>query len=250
MRQPNSWARSTTASENARHSKSGSAPDQQQQVVAGGVGAGPQLDRRPGQAGDQPVDQVHDRSAGPVVEQPVGVELGDDLGVRCRSRSADMALTAPSPASIHPSSATTITGSCSSGCEVAFDQGGHVSRSPRRRRDGQLARRVEHCAEAGHLLLGHVAHGPAGIAGVDAGDDAGQLPVAEGDVEVDVRHVAARCRGVALDQLALAGEAVQGGGGGLGQDGGRRRRRTSRPRAAPRRPAGRPACRSPSRGRP
>ena len=54
--------------------------DQQQHVVAVGVGAGAQLDRRPGQPGDEAVDQVHDRPSGPVVEQPVGVELGDDLG--------------------------------------------------------------------------------------------------------------------------------------------------------------------------
>ena len=37
-----------------------------------------------------------------------------------------------------------------------------------------------------------VAHGAADVAGVDAFDDAGQLPVAERDVEVDGRQVAAR----------------------------------------------------------
>ena len=46
--------------------------DQEQDVVADLVGAAAQLDRGPVERGVDAVDQVHDRPAGPVVEQLVG----------------------------------------------------------------------------------------------------------------------------------------------------------------------------------
>src|SRR5689334_13832453 len=111
--------------------------------------------------------------------------------------SADMAFAAPMPESIQPSRPTTRTGSWSSGlnCRSTSD----TSADPVRGLDGQVREPVEHVAEAAHLLLGDVAHGAAGVARVHAGDDAGQLPVAERDVEAEVRQVPVGGRGVALD---------------------------------------------------
>src|SRR6478672_13478583 len=54
------------------------------------------------------------------------------------------------------------------------------------------------------------------VAGVDALEDDRQLPVAEGDVEVEVGEVAAGALGVAADQL-LAGRKAGRQVGGLAQ---------------------------------
>ena len=86
-----------------------------------------------------------------------------------------------------------------------------------------------------------------GVAGVDALEDARQLPVAEGDVEVEVGEVAAGAP-------RRSGRRARRGSGSRAPGWRARRararrspRRASRPSAGRRRRAGRRACRSPSR---
>src|SRR3546814_20990593 len=56
--------------------------------------------------------------------------------------------------------------------------------------------------------------GASDVAGVDALDDARQLPVPEGGVEVDLGEVTAGRLGAAVAHLLAREEALHGGGGG------------------------------------
>src|SRR6266536_961226 len=77
-----------------------------------------------------------------------------------------------------------------------------------------LGELVDHVCELLEALC--LAVSAPGVAGVDALEDDRQLPVAECDIEVDLREVAAGGLGVALLDL-LAALETRGRGGGLEQ---------------------------------
>ena len=127
-----------------------------------------------------------------------------------------MAPSAPSPASTHPSSATTSTGRSRTRSHVAFVQG-HRAGALRLTRASSVP--LRHLGQPHHAVAELVdaravpGRRAADVAGVDALEDAGQLPVAEGDVEVEALEVASRRRRVARPHLGPAGESRHRRGG-------------------------------------
>src|SRR5579862_4635372 len=120
--------------------------------------------------------------------------------------SAVMAPSAPRPASTHPSSATTSTGrSRARSLWSSYRLIGPGSRGPESgagglgQHDDTLGEAVDARAVTGR--------GAADVAGVHPLEDAGELPVAEGHVEVEAADVAARRVGVPGAHLGSGGEA-------------------------------------------
>src|SRR3954452_15657867 len=119
-------------------------------------------------------------------------------------RSSALIAAAAAPlASIQPVIITTSTGSSSEGGSTTKRWSSLIVRSPRsshllHRLGGHPRGGVDLRLEGRQLRRITRAEGAAEVAGVHALQDAGQLPVPEGDVEVEVREVAARHLGVAL----------------------------------------------------
>ena len=235
-----------TAPQNARHRWSGSAPTSSRRSLPST--SVPARSSMLGQVepGEHAVDEVHRRAAGPVVEQLVGVEGGDRHGVeRVEERGAGVLGAEPG---VDPAVEARATRPATRGrAPRATRRAPAISSSAA---VGRLARRGGATCGFERLEAGGVAHRPSGVAAVDALDDAGQLPVPEGDVEVELGQVAVGRGGVAVDELGPGGEPggqrrrdAEEGGLGVG------RGRSSTPAAGRRRRADRRACRSPSRGR-
>jgi len=72
---------------------------------------------------------------------------------------------------------------------------------------------VQDAGAQGVGVLVAAPHGAGGVADVDALEDAGQLPVREGQVEGQVGEVPSRAGGITTGQLRRAGKAGQLGGG-------------------------------------
>ena len=168
--------------------------------------------------------------------------------------SAAMAVVAPRPASTHPSSETTRTGSCRSGSRWTSKISVRPPPSGLTASDSSDVRRhLEEAADLGREAVDAALVArprPGHVAGVDPLEDAGQLPVPERHVVADPRDVEVRDRAVALQDLGPGGESRRRGGreaehghgvGGVGPVD------HQQPRG---RPGDRRACRSPSRGWP
>ena len=252
-------------------------PAEQQDVAAVGVVAEAQLGHRPHEAAADAVAQLEHRPAGAVVDVRVVVER-DERGRRAlllerapspppprRWRRSSRSASRRAPARPAPA-ARRRSGGRSSWRPPA------VRASERQRPSGDHRpawpgnavishRRRSRCSAAWtaapstwtleRLELGEVAvaERAAEVAGVHALEDAGQLPVAEGDVEVELGEVAARHLGVALGQLRRGSRTRGASSTRRPRRSAGRRARSSTPAAARRRRADRRACRSPSRAR-
>src|SRR4051812_44229774 len=210
MRAPKSIARSTAARLNARQRWSGSAPTSSSRSLPSAS-----LAARSSMLGH--VNPVLTPSTRCIVGRRARWSSSSSLSktatvtVSSTPSSVERALPAPSPASTHPSSASTTTGDSRSGRSTSSKS------DVMRRGSPEPSRRFERSFREGdHLPLerlearGGLAHRALGVAGVDALHDAGQLPVPERDVEVDLGEVAPGALRVPLEQLGAGEEAVSG----------------------------------------
>ena len=166
--------------------------------------------------------------------------------------SAAMAVVAPRPASTQPSSDNHQHGLVEDGLVVDLEDLGQSVGAHRTDSSDSAAISKSRPIWAGKLVdAALVARARAGhVAGVDALEDAGQLPVAEGGVVADLGEVEIRDRPRSVPGPRPSWRTPAPSWGRARAPPWSRSGRPSRPSAARRRRADRRACRSPSRGWP
>ncbi len=223
MRQPSSRARSTTAGEKARQLWSGSAPTRSSTSLPSGSAPARSSMRRPGEPGVDAVARGASSAGGP----------GGRAACRCRrwrrSRARHVRRSAPRAPRRRPARRRSsrrarprARGASSSGFWMKLVER-LIRAAPMAWRADSTSATTCSPKKSKSAGVAAVAHGAADVAGVDALDDAGQLPVAEGHVVVDGRQVAAR-RPRRSARAARAGAGSRRAGGAAAGDRRRRRR--------------------------